>query len=189
VGACEGLFACRVLRQELAARVICFEPSARTASFLRRAAELNGVGDRITTEVMAVTQQSGVVSFEEGNRPEANRIVAAGSAPGAKPIPAIALDDYCAQRQLRLTRHDLLKIDAEGADLDVLRGAERLIRGSGVQIAATTYHREAHAREMLAYLKSIQPAYRLRVKGFTLFGPTRFWGGSKPRPILLQAAL
>jgi hypothetical protein len=50
--------------------------------------------------------------------------------------------------------------DVEGADLDVLRGAEKLMRGSGLQIAVTTYHREAHAREMLAYLKSIQPAYR-----------------------------
>lgn len=189
VGACEGLFACRVLRQGLAARVICFEPSARTAGFLRRAAELNGVSDRIVTEIMAVTRQSGTASFEEGDRPEANRIVADGSTASARTIPAISLDDYCAQRQLRLTRHDLIKIDAEGADLDVLRGAEKLIRGSGPQIAVTTYHREDHAREMLAYLKSIQPAYRFRVKGFTLFGPVRFWGGSKPRPMLLQAAL
>jgi len=189
VGACEGLFACRVLRQGLAAKVICFEPSAKTAAYLRRGAELNGVGDRIAVEVMAASRQSGTVFFEEGDCPEANRIVPQSSVPGAKPVPAVALDDYCAARQIRLTARDLIKIDAEGADLDVLRGAERLIRNGAPQIAVTTYHREEHAREILTYLESVKPAYRFRVKGLTLFGPKRFFGGARPRPVLLQAAL
>ncbi len=189
VGACEGLFACRILRQGLAAKVICFEPSARTAGFLKRGAESNGVSAGIITEIMAVSRHSGTVFFEEGDCPEANRIVANGGGPGANRIPAIALDDYCSQRQLQLTPRDLIKIDAEGADLDVLQGAEKLIRSVAPQIAVTTYHKEEHAREILAYLKSIQPAYRFRVKGFTLFGPIRFFGGTKPRPMLLQAAL
>jgi FkbM family methyltransferase len=186
VGACEGLFACRVLRQGLAAKVICFEPSARTADYLRRSAEANGVGERIVTEVMAVSRKSGTVYFAEGDTPQANSI---SSTPGAKPIPAVALDDYCAEHQLKLTSRDLIKIDAEGADLDVLLGAEKLLRNSAPQIAVTTYHKVEHAREILAYLKSVQPAYRFRIKGLTLFGPVRFFGGTKPRPVLLQAAV
>ena len=189
VGACEGLFAFRVLRQGLAARVICFEPSARTADYLRRGAEVNGVGDRITTEVMAVSRQSGEVCFLEGGSPEANRIVPAADAPGATRIRAVALDDYCSERQLKLAARDLIKIDAEGADLDVLRGAETLIQRCAPQIAVTTYHKEDHAREILAYLKSLQPGYRFRVKGFSIFGGARLFGGAKPRPLLLQAAL
>jgi FkbM family methyltransferase len=189
VGACEGLFACRVLRQGLAAKVICFEPSERTATYLRRGAELNGVSDHIVTEIMAVSRQSGSVCFEEGDCPAANRIVTRSTTPGTKRIPAVTIDDYCALRRLRLGLHDLIKIDAEGADLDVLRGAEKLIRTVGPQIAVTTYHTENHAREILAYLKSVQPAYHFRLKGFTLFGPVGFFGGAKPRPVLLQAAL
>ena len=106
-----------------------------------------------------------------------------------KPIPAVSLDDYCSERKIRLTARDLIKIDAEGADLDVLRGAEKLICSGSPQIAVTTYHKEEHARDILAYLKSIKPAYRFRLKGLTLFGPKRFFGGAKPRPMLLQAAL
>lgn len=189
VGACEGLFAYRTLRQGVAAKVICFEPSARTAHYLRRGAELNGVGDRLVTEVMAVSHRSGSVCFEEGDRPEANRIVNGNQAAGNKRIPAVTLDDYCTQHGLQLRPRDLIKIDAEGADLDVLRGAEKLIRHASPQIAVTTYHAEHHAREILAYLRSVQPAYRFRLKGLTLFGPVRFFGGAKLRPVLLQAAL
>ena len=189
IGACEGLFACRVLRQGLAAKVICFEPSARTADYLRQGAGLNGVSDRIIIEVMAVSRQSGTVFFTEGDCPDANCITTRSDAPGTAPIRAVALDDYCTSHQIKLTSHDLIKIDAEGADLDVLRGAEQIIRSAAPQIAVTTYHKEEHAREILAYLKSIQPGYQFRIKGLTLFGPVRFFGGTKPRPMLLQAAL
>ncbi|HPY32274.1 MAG TPA: FkbM family methyltransferase [Verrucomicrobiota bacterium] len=188
VGACEGLFAYRMLRQGSAAKVICFEPSERTAYYLHRGALLNGVEDQLVTEVMAVNRCSGSVYFEEGDRPEANRIVNGNHTVTTRHIPAVSLDDYCARHNLELRPQDLIKIDAEGADLDVLRGAERLIRHTSPQIAVTTYHTESHAREILSYLRSVQPAYRFRLKGLTLFGPVRFFGGTKLRPVLLQAA-
>src|SRR4029434_9815739 len=51
VGACEGLFAFRLIKEREAACVICFEPSPRTASFLEKAARKNGVADRIGIEI------------------------------------------------------------------------------------------------------------------------------------------
>lgn len=189
VGACEGLFACRVLRQGLAARVIAFEPSARTAGYLRRAAEENGVADRLVVEVRAVTARSGRVPWVEGDAPEANRIGADADGANATEVEAVSLDDYCRARGLRLGPWDLIKIDAEGADLDVLRGAERLLREGAPQVAVTTYHVESHAREIWEYLRRVQPAYRFRIKGLWLFGPVRFWGGARLRPVLLQAAV
>lgn len=188
VGACEGLFAFRTLKQGLAARAICFEPSSRTAEFLKAGAELNRVGDRITVEVAAVSNESGTVYFEEGDSPEANRVVSIPSDRGATRIRAITLDNYCATNRLKLGPRDMIKIDAEGADLDILRGAERMIKVGAPQIAVTTYHKEQHAREILSYLQSIQPRYRFRLKGLIVFGQARFWGGAKPRPVLLQAA-
>ena len=89
---------------------------------------------------------------------------------------------------MELGAQDLIKIDAEGADLDILKGAERVIRTSAPQIAVTTYHKEEHAREILEYLSSVQPRYRFRLKGLVIFGPVRLLGGAKPRPVLLQAS-
>lgn len=189
VGACEGLFALRVLRQGLASRVIAFEPSARTARYLEEAARLNGLSDRLTVEVKAVTARSGRVAWIEEVCAAASRIgepVANGTAGS---VEAVSLDDYCRAEGLRLGPWDLIKIDAEGSDLDVLRGAEGLLRAGAPQVAVTTYHVESHAREIWSYLRSVQPAYRFRIKGLWLFGPVRFWGGARLRPVLLQAAL
>ncbi|MEO5804139.1 MAG: FkbM family methyltransferase [Verrucomicrobiota bacterium] len=182
VGSCEGLFAYRILKQGQARKVICFEPSERTANYTRLGAETNGLSDKIVVETLAVGRISGPVNFLEGDSPEANRIDLNSSATGGRTIMAVSLDDYCAEKKINLTERDLIKIDAEGADVDILKGAERLIRGGSPQIAITTYHDERHVFEMVDWLKQVQPAYRLRLKGFF------FWGGS-PRPVLLQAAL
>ncbi len=75
--------------------VVDFEPSARTADYLHQGAVLNGLEDRLTIEVAAVSSTSGVVYFEEGGSPEANRIVTSSDSARCQQIPSIALDDYC----------------------------------------------------------------------------------------------
>ncbi len=183
VGICEGLFAFRILRARQAARVIGFEPSTATVAYTRRAAEENGVADRLTVESLAVGKSSGRVLFcEQEGRPDSHSIQAEPGGTGGPSVECVSLDDYCSARRLKLTSRDLIKIDAEGSDFDVLQGAERLIREGSPQIAVTTYHREQHALEIAAWLKQIQPRYRMRLKGFSAWTP-------KPLPVLLQAAL
>jgi FkbM family methyltransferase len=45
-------------------------------------------------------------------------------------VPGVSLDDYCAEHGVR--RIDYLKIDVEGAELDVLQGARRLLAEQAV---------------------------------------------------------
>jgi len=183
VGSCEGLFAFRLLKREQAARVVCFEPSNRSAFFLRRGAEKNRVAENLEIEICAVGRESGEVSFVDSDAPEANRVMPEGG-PGTTRVPQISLDDYCRERNIELGPTDLIKVDAEGADVEVIRGAERLIREGSPQIAVTTYHRPEHAMELIEFLRSFQPRYQLRLKGFALFNTK-----TVPRPVLLQAAL
>lgn len=179
VGACEGLFACRLAKAALARRVICFEPSSQMAALIRRSAEENGVGPRITVEALAVCDRSGPVGFQAGPNALAGAVQRNG--PAQTSVEAVSLDDYCRAHGLSLTPRDLIKVDAEGMDAEVLRGAEELIRAGRPQIAVTTYHCDQHCFDILAWLKQVQPAYRLRLKGFA------FWT-TPPRPVLLQAA-
>jgi len=183
VGACEGLFALRITAHGQAARVICFEPAPRTASFLSRAAEANGVAERINVEICAVGRNSLQVFCTNSGVPESNRIVTEAG-PGTLQVHQVALDDYCAERRIKLGAQDLIKVDAEGADVDVIQGAERLIREFSPQIAVTTYHHPAHAEMLIKFLRSVQPRYRLRLKGLALWETIKV-----PRPVLLQAAL
>lgn len=179
VGACEGLFAFRALRQGLAGRVVAFEPSPAMHGLLQRGATANGVAERLRVEPLAVGAYSGTVRFTAAPGAEAGRIDAANAA--GQEVPCVRLDDYCHERGLSLTPRDLIKIDAEGADFDVLRGAEDLIRTAAPQIAVTTYHCDTHAAAIVEWLRRVQPKYRLRLKGFSFWTP-------RPRPLLLQAS-
>jgi FkbM family methyltransferase len=182
VGACEGLFAFRLIKQGQAARVICFEPAQNSARYTRLAAEANGVAASLTVEPVAVGRHSGRVTLvQEASAPEAFHVSTTDEAVAGTSVECISLDDYCAARKLTLTPRDLIKIDAEGSDFDVLLGAERVIRAGKPQIAVTTYHKPQHVFEMVDWLRKIEPSYRLRLKGFSSWTPT-------PVPVLLQAA-
>ncbi len=182
VGACEGLFAFRALAGGLARRVICFEPSERMAALLQQGAEANSLADGITIERSGVGNLTGQARMVAGDNPDAGYLEYLPSGESyADAVPVTSIDDYCRSRQLVLGQGDLIKADAEGADLDVLLGAEEQIRNGAPQLAITTYHVDDHAEQMIAWLRRIQPDYSLRLKGFS------FWT-AKPRPVLLQAS-
>lgn len=63
-------------------------------------------------------------------------------------VPATTIDTYL--RDEAIDRVDLLKIDTEGHDLRVLRGAERAFRSGTIGVAQFEYnHRWVHARHFL----------------------------------------
>lgn len=179
VGACEGLFAFRCLRQGLAGAVVAFEPAPVMQALLHRGAAANGVAGRLRLEPQAVGARCGPVRFDTAPGAEAGRIDT--TAAGGAEVPCTTLDEYCRKQGLGVTARDLIKVDAEGADLDVLHGAAGLIRDAAPQLAVTTYHGDAHAAEMVDWLRRTQPRYRLRLKGFAFWTP-------RPRPLLLQAS-
>jgi hypothetical protein len=58
-----------------------------------------------------------------------------------------------------------LKADLEGFELAMLRGAERTISRYRPKLAITTYHRADHASEIAAFLRRVEPRYRILTKG------------------------
>ena len=182
VGACEGLFAFRTLARALARRIVCFEPSECMADLLQRGADANNLTDGITIVRSGVGSLTGQARMVAGDNPDAGYLDYLPSGEShVDAVPVTSIDDYCRNGQLALGQSDLIKADAEGADLDVLLGAEEQIRNGAPQLAITTYHVDDHAERMIAWLRKIRPDYSLRLKGFS------FWT-AKPRPVLLQAS-
>ncbi|HJO08679.1 MAG TPA: FkbM family methyltransferase [Verrucomicrobiota bacterium] len=182
VGACEGLFAFRTLARALARRIVCFEPSECMADLLQRGADANNLTDGITIVRSGVGSLTGQARMVAGDNPDAGYLDYLPSGEShADAVPVTSIDDYCRNGHLALGQSDLIKADAEGADLDVLLGAEEQIRNGAPQLAITTYHVDDHAERMIAWLRKIRPDYSLRLKGFS------FWT-AKPRPVLLQAS-
>lgn len=180
VGACEGLFAFRMAKVCEHLKVHCFEPSRDMAELIQIGASLNHVSESISVHSEALLDQAGYVKFKTSKSPDAG-IVVPCLADDQDAIRSTNLDKFCQENRLELSPHDLIKIDAEGSDFDVLKGARHVIETYRPQIAVTTYHKDDHAESIYRWLHELDLGYSFRLKGFS------FWT-SKPRPVRLQAS-
>jgi FkbM family methyltransferase len=115
------------------ARIWAFEPNVALHKLLSAKFQANprvecanfAVGADLGRATLNVTRNSSMSYLERGSQPiAANEIVA------RQPVAVQTLDGFC--REKGIERIDYLKIDAEGSDLDVLRGAERLLSNGDI---------------------------------------------------------
>ena len=132
VGAHRGLFSMLCARHG-ADRVLAFEPSASNASALREHLAANpSLADRIEIVHAAMTDHDGEVEFVVNENDGAVCQIRAngvdgydhGGAASVQVVPASRLDSFRAGRS---SAPSLVKIDVEGAEALVLRGAVRLL--------------------------------------------------------------
>jgi len=110
-------------------RVFAFEPAPEAFAGLTRHVELNGLGDGVTCVRAAAAAQTGTATLAVDGLSGANRLDA--SAAGER-VETVTLDDFCRRESVRPS---FIKIDVEGAELDVLRGARETIRAAGDGLA------------------------------------------------------
>ena len=125
VGANVGAWSALMLATAADARGVAYEPSSTALTRLRGRL---GRQDRLEIVPAAVSDAPGeLVFYEEAEAGETSSLVAGHSNAGAvaRPVPVVTIDAEL--ERLGLERVDLLKIDAEGFDLHVLRGASRAL--------------------------------------------------------------
>jgi len=127
IGANKGSFVFWLSRWCRGGRVVAFEPQPQFAERLAavcRDLEL----DNVTVEAKAVYSRSGAMDLfvPSGHSPGASLTHKAVEAENftTLSVPVVALDDYFGEGD----RVRLLKIDVEGAELEVFKGAERILR-------------------------------------------------------------
>lgn len=94
-------------------------------------------------------------------------------------VPSLTLDSYCREREIE--RIDLLKVDVEGAELQVLRGAgrlfgERRVASCVFEFGRTTFDMGNSAEELSTYLQDKGYAVRNVIARDPVFP-----GGGSPR--------
>lgn len=137
-------------------RVIAFDPLPVHHRYLERQLDANpSLRGRITGVISAVgdmTHDPGADRSFDGAQE-----IQAGFRPDDR-MRFLRLDDFVAAQGL--DRVDLIKMDVEGAEPAVLRGAERLIRRFRPRLAISAYHDRRHLVELPRIIREIEPSYR-----------------------------
>lgn len=107
-------------------RVLSFEPTETNARVLERTVGLNGLAGVVSCRREALAAERGFAEFyvDEHESSNANSLVQRAGAVGAVRVPTVSVDDVAAEHEEPVS---CMKIDVEGTELDVLRGAERTL--------------------------------------------------------------
>jgi FkbM family methyltransferase len=130
VGANAGAYARSVRSLAPEARIIAFEPHPRTFETLRATAAAHGF-EAINVAVSDTTGSATLYDFPDADGSTQASLdpgvilLHGGKAPVSHEVACITLDAFAETRGIELIH--LLKIDTEGFDLNVLKGASRLL--------------------------------------------------------------
>jgi FkbM family methyltransferase len=127
LGAHIGLFSVHLARSVgPSGRVISFEPAPRTAAVLRRTVRCNGLAAVVSVRQVAVSGRRGMAElFETGDEcANASSLVRTDRSRDVVRVAATTLDALVDDEDLTVA---VVKMDIEGAELEVLRGAPQLL--------------------------------------------------------------
>jgi FkbM family methyltransferase len=147
-----------------AGRVHSFEPGKEMRTHLEANVARNGLHN-VEIHHQALAEQTGEVGFYPSelasNQGISSIIASVDGRPAPVTVPSLSLDDFATS--LRGQRIDFLKMDIEGAELQVIRGGQRLLGGTD----APPMIFEAHVlAPVAAALRSL--GYKIRRLHYTL---------------------
>jgi FkbM family methyltransferase len=134
VGANAGIYSLAAIAIQADVVVHAFEPTPEIAARLRATAELNRLENLYVHEV-AVLGENGYAVLNRcrgdlGDNEGMNFVTKDIGSSGAERVKTISLDQFCLDHSI--DQVDLLKLDVQGHEYSVLKGAEHLIRAGRV---------------------------------------------------------
>jgi FkbM family methyltransferase len=127
IGANIGFFSVFLGRHCPRGRVIAFEPSRANVAHLRRNLALNALSN-VEVEPIGVYDRTGVLELHYTSKHPGGSFFAESAidAGELESIEVTSIDEWA--ERVGLERLDLVKLDVEGSELRVLRGAEKTLR-------------------------------------------------------------
>jgi hypothetical protein len=114
--------------------------------WLFRTIQRNGI-QNVTIVPCAVSQSTELAGFDPGVDCGVGRLLKMGT----QPVASLCLDEFCARFSVWPS---VIKIDVEGAEAEVLRGAKRILHDYGPALLLST-HSDLLRCECLDYLATL----------------------------------
>lgn len=164
VGANVGLYSALALSMPgFRGRVLAIEPHAESRAYLQKTIEANGGAAQICD--LAASDRPGTLTlYKNPENKGDNRLYADPLLSGEERIAADTLDNICGR--YGITSAQFIKIDVQGAEAQVMRGAKELLAASTDCVLMTEFWPYGLARsgaDGLAYLELLQDS------GFRLY--------------------
>lgn len=131
-------------------KVLAVEANPRNYWYLRRHVQINQDTDNIEAIHLGVADKQGVLSFEAGTGTGTGHL-ATGEAEASVKVETDSLDQIIQQKQLTPTH---IKIDVEGAEVMVLKGAEQLLKNHKPLLFLST-HGETIRQDCMTFLSDL----------------------------------
>ena len=147
VGAATGHFAIIAAILFPGSTVYAFEPSERQRTLLTRNASLNGVTN-IKIQPLGLWKCSDHLSFRTNGAESSFESVSRfqGRLPFLEKVPVTTLDQWAGENQVSTI--DLIKMDAEGAEVEILHGAQDILRRGNSVLLTQAYHLRGGVRTL-----------------------------------------
>lgn len=138
-GAFHGLYALLISKAAgKTGRIYCFEPDSGNREILAENLKANGIENAIIVP-KGLWKSSGTVSFHSGDGAtsavEFSENAAAG---GSGSIEVVSIPDFITAQAL--PRLDFVKMDIEGAEIEVVEGCLEYLKSHSVNFAIASYH-------------------------------------------------
>lgn len=157
IGSCEGSFAALAVAR--GAQVVAVEPSERMQRIIRRLFQCRNLPPP-TIVGCALGASAGQAALIESSQHPGYAYLS--DAVGAGNVRVLTVDELV--EILQLPRVDFIKCDAEGSDLDIIRGARQTLVRYRPRLAVCTYHADDHFLQLAEFLKEL--GYQVMGKGF-----------------------
>jgi FkbM family methyltransferase len=134
-------------------KVVSFEPSSENFRLLSMNVSSNDYSNAKLFNV-AVGSEPGTAKLHLGNRRGTNSLLSDASAEqvGVEEVPIRTLDSVA--DELKLNKVNFMKIDVEGFELEVLKGAQNILSSSHPSIAMETHDFGPSEEEIASFLST-----------------------------------
>lgn len=187
-GANLGLYARYLIGSLGVGRVVAFEPMPDNREFLAGNLSLGGIADRVTVLPLALSDEDGTAEFQVDDMQTTSgtlsKVTGGEAAEGRRNLKLAPLTTRvpCSRLDTAVAEHglpppDVIKIDVEGAEAFLLRGATSLLREHGPRLLVELHGAEV-AREVVAFLDGLgytcaaKVAPHIHAEGYGPVGPS-----------------